>query len=273
MGFFGLFNRNKKSVGNDQPNQSAKESNDNLLLAMPMFNNDETFDSVKVTNYLKGYWDVNVIDVQGNNDTLAFSADGEMIVLGTIDRPIPKEEIEGAAAYAYNWPAALDDLQNHTSHVLVTMMSGNTDIIERCKIFTKVLHSILATSNCIGIYQGTQTLLIPKLQFIERAEVLKDNNEIPVNLWVYIGLRSTEKGNNAYTYGLNNFGKSEMEFINASLELDDLYELLYNTASYVLNSNITFKSGETLGYTAEQKIKITQSQGIFTAGQTLKFEL
>lgn len=271
MGLFGLFK--KKSLNKEQPSQIPKESKDNLLLAMPMFNNDETFDNRKVIDYLKGYWDIDIINIDDSNDIFSFSADGEMIVLGTIDRPIPKEEIEGAAAYAYNWPTAINDLQNHTSHVLVTMISGNANTTERCKIFTKVLHSILATSNCIGVYQGTQTLLIPKIQYIDKAEVLKNNNEIPINLWVYIGLRSTEKGNNAYTYGLNNFGKSEMEFINTSLELDTLYELLYNTCSYVLNSNITFKSGETLGYTAEQKIKITQSQGIFMAGLTLKLEL
>jgi hypothetical protein len=197
---------------------------------------------------------------------------GETIVLGTIDKQIPFEDIQYVATYSYNWPTAINDLQNHDSHILVTMISGNGNIVERCKTFSKVLQSILATSNCIGVYQGTQTLLIQKQQYLDKAEILKENT-LPVQLWVYVGLRASGNGNSAYTYGLNYFGKQEMETIDSRLDLDALYELFCNISSYVINSDIRFKKGETLGYTTEQKIKITQSKGIYTEGQTLKLKL
>ena len=152
------------------------------------------------------------------------------------------------------------------------MISSNGKMVERCKTFSKVLQSILATSNCIGIYQGTQTLLIQKQQYLDYAEILKEK-KLPVQLWVYIGLRKSEKGSSAYTYGLNYFNKQEMETIDSHLELDALYELFCNITSYVIDSDVTFKKGETLGYTTEQKIKITQSKGIYTEGKTFKLEL
>jgi len=38
----------------------------------------------------------------------------------------------------------------------------------------------------------------------------------------------------------------------------------------MINSNVNFKSGESLGYSAEQKTKITKSKGLFVEGQILK---
>jgi hypothetical protein len=98
------------------------------------------------------------------------------------------------------------------------------------------------------------------------------NDEIPINLWVYIGLRESDEGNSIYTYGLNKFGKHEMEIINSKLSLEELYNFISNICAYVISSNVTFKAGEALGYTAHQKIKITLSTGRFVDGQTMKLE-
>jgi hypothetical protein len=130
----------------------------------------------------------------------------------------------------------------------------------------------VATTNCLGVYQGSQSLLIPREQYLDSAEALK-SDKIPLDLWVYIGIRKGENGNNAYTYGLTAFDKLEIEFINAKLDLGEMHGFLGNICAYVIKSNITFKSGETLGYTAEQKIKITESKGQFVEGQTLKLEM
>src|SRR5690606_41872309 len=94
-----------------------------------------------------------------------------------------------------------------------TTLFRSKSIAERFKLLSKVLHSILITSNSIGIYQGSQSLLIPKEQYIESSESLKVG-QTPIDLWIYIGLRKSEEGNSLYTYGLNEFEKSEMEIIN-----------------------------------------------------------
>ncbi|MGX7667597.1 DUF4261 domain-containing protein [Flavobacterium pedocola] len=263
MGLFDLFKKK---------NQQKENTDNNILLAMPMFNNNETLEFNKVIDYLKNNWNSNVSNISGDNATGSFSIEGETIIIANMPAQIPWGDIQGTAQYSYNWVSAEQDLENHNSHAIVSILSSNTSEFERFKILTKVLSSILATSNAIGIYQGSQSLLIPKEQYLESAEALK-SDQIPLDLWVYIGLREGEHGNSAYTYGLNAFNKLEMEFINAKLDLEEMYGFLSNISAYVINSDITFKSGETLGYTAEQKIKISKSKGQFVEGQTLKLEI
>lgn len=43
-----------------------------------------------------------------------------------------------------------------------------------------------------------------------------------------------------------------------------------NVSSYLVLESETMRSGETLGYSAEQKLPITLSQGVYVEGQTLK---
>lgn len=262
----GLFDFFKKK---EQPKKTKKS---NILLAMPMFNNGETFDIDNVINHLKTNWDTSVSDISGEDRTVTCSIQGETIALATMPIPIPSGDIQGTAQYAYNWVTAEKDLENHNSHIIVTLMSSNNTEIERLKILTKVLASITATTNCLGIYQGSQSLLISREQYLDSAEALK-SNQIPIDLWLYIGLRRGESGNSAYTYGLTVFDKLEMECINTKLNLEELHSLLGNICAYVISKDVTFKSGETLGYTAEQKIRITKSKGQFVEGETLKLEI
>lgn len=260
----GLFKKSK-----EQPVIEPKKSG--VLLAMPMFNNNETFELDKVIGYLKSDWGIDVTDVEGKEGTVTFSMEGEIVVLSNMPVQIPWGDIQGTAQYAYNWQKAEEDLKNHNSHVIVTLLSKNENNVLRFGTLTKVLTAILATTDCIGIYQGSQCLLTPKDQYLDSAEALK-SGRIPLNLWVYIGVRRGTTTNSAYSYGLTAFDKLEMEFVDAPLDLMDLHSYLSNICAYVIKSDVTFKSGETLGYTEDQKIRITQSKGKFVEGQSFKFE-
>lgn len=242
------------------------------LLAMPMFGSDNRYELTSIVDALKNDWGLTVSHIEGDNESAILTIDEQNVVIVFIPAPIPSAEIEQAVSYAYYWPTAKEDLKNFTGHSLVSIMSASKPAIEKYKPLSKVLHAILSTTDAIGVYQGSQTLLIPKYQYIEMTEYLK-NDDLPVNLWVYFGLRQTEEGNSIYTYGLNAFGKPEMEVIHSKLSLEELYNLISNVCTYVIRSNVTFKNGETLGYTAEQKIKITLSKGQFVEGQTLKLTI
>jgi len=73
--------------------------------------------------------------------------------------------------------------------------------------------------------------------------------------------------------GVLSFGKQEIEVVDSPLALDELYGFLVNICSYVIGSDVVFQHGETLGYTAEQKIAITSSKGVFVEGETLKLAM
>jgi hypothetical protein len=251
-------------------NNSKKQKKESeILLAMPMFNNDETLNLDAIIYNLKDFWELNVGDQAGDNDAASFNVEGEEVAIGYIGAQIPWEDIEETAKYAYNWLTCLNDLEHHNGHAIIAVMTGNKSALERYKILSKVLCAIFTTSNAIGVYQGARSLLIPRKQYLNQIDELKTGGN-PVMLWIYFGLRKSKKGNSAYTYGLKDFQKQEMEIIDSSLNLEDLYEFLTNIAAYVLAEDITIKSGETIGFSIDQKIKVTTSKGQFVSGQTLK---
>jgi hypothetical protein len=139
--------------------------------------------------------------------------------------PIPDGDIHGTADYAYNWPTAKEDLKNHNTHVIVTLLSSESSHLERFQVFTKVLASILATTQSLGVYYGTQSLLIPRDEYLESAEALHEE-KIPLTLWIYIGIRKSGAESSLYTYGLKSFDKLEIEIINSKENLGELYDFL-----------------------------------------------
>lgn len=262
----GLFDFLKK-----KETQPANGKND-ILLSMPLFKNGDRYQLESVIDHLKTFWGATVTSVSGDDDTASFDINSEMVALAYMPVPVPWGDIQGTAQYAYNWMTAEQDLKDHTGHAIVSVMAGKKSPLERFRILSQLLYSVLLTSNSVGIYQGGETLLIQRELYLEIAEDLKQG-EIPVPAWIYIGLRKAENGNSAYTYGLTNFRKQEMEVLNSNMGLEELHDLLSNIASYVIKNDIMFKNGETLGYTHDQKIKITSSKGKLVDGQSFKLEI
>lgn len=133
-----------------------------------------------------------------------------------------------------------------------------------------LLSTTLRTTNAIGVYKGNQSLLIVKEHYLQQAALMDDDNYLPLNIWIYFGLRKTKNGNNGYTYGLSAFNKAELEIIHSSKNLDDIRVFLYNIAHYVLDRDVTFKDGQTCGTSEDEKIAISYSKGHFVDGDSFK---
>lgn len=282
MGLFDMFKKKKPEASSAQPNQGnskipkdfkskSAEGISPTILAMPLYKNGNTLDFSKMLNVLKTKWGLEDKESEDAENRKVFKIGENMVALMSMPAPVPWSDIEGTAKFAYNWPTAAEELKDHDSHVIVTILPSRDSQFNRFKLLTKILDSILESSDAIGIYQGGQTLLTPKAQYIDIAQALK-KDMLPINLWVYIGLRPGEKGRSGYTYGLTSFGKHEMEFVNTPLEFAEINDFLLNISAYVLQSDVVFKSGETLGYTQDQKIRITKTKGEFVAGEVYKLE-
>jgi len=261
-----LFNLFKKETKKLEPKRN------NIQLAMPIFNSGTSYQLDKVIDHLKSFWGLDVTDIGGDDEAASFNINDETIALANMQVQIPWGDIEGTAQYAYNWPSALKDLTGHTGHAIVVITTEKRNPLERFTILSKVLGSILITSDAIGVYQGNQSLLIPRQQYLNHLEELKETG-VAVALWIYIGLRKLAKGNCAYTYGLKDFQKTEIEIIDSRFGLEELFDFLYNITSYIIGTNVTLKNGETIGLTAEQKIPIKLSKAQFVDGESLKLEL
>lgn len=69
-------------------------------------------------------------------------------------------------------------------------------------------------------------------------------------------------------------GYKEIEiYSNINSDINELYMLIAEITGYVINNNVELHNGETIGFTAEQKLKITESKEIALDGITLKIDV
>lgn len=259
MGFFSFFT-------------NRKEKHEEILLAMPIYVAGDRYDFNLLTEDIKGYWKVDITDIEGDSESGSFKMHGETVGIYFVPGSIPDEDLRNTAKYAYNWPKVLDESAAFTGHAVVALMPGSSDALLRHKVLTKVVYSVLKTSDAVGVYKGNHSLLLPRKQYLESAPLLL-NNGLPVDLWVYIGLQQSRGASSSYTYGLYLFGKKEFEILNSKMELEEMYNCLYNLCAYAIGNDIAIAGGQSIGYTADQKIRVTLSRGQFVKGRSLKLEM
>lgn len=245
------------------------EDKSDIILGMIILDDNS---SINISSFIQDYNDrysYLIQSAEGDSESFACTISGEPVIVAQMGFPIPNEDIKGTAEYAYNWPTVLDDVEGHKDHIIVSIMTGSNDSIKRFRIFTQVICSLLRITRAIGVYKGNQSLLIPKDSYLQEAGKMSDDN-LPLNLWIYFGLRKTSSGNSGYTYGLSLFNKTELEITDSSKGLRDIRLFLLNIAHYVLYFDVTFKTGQTCGFSEDEKIPITYSKGHFVEGNTFK---
>ena len=95
--------------------------------------------------------------------------------------------------------------------------------------------------------------------------------ELPLNNWIWFGLHRREGGVCGYTYGMDVFGKEELEVLDADADPLAVREFLVSLAGYVIGSDVTLNDGETIGFSQGDRHRITRSPGVALPDQpTLK---
>ena len=246
------------------------------LLAMPLLR-DKEFNIDAILRRLRNHWGIPIRDEEIDTSapekkTCTFSVAGHIVAMSLMPCRLPEGEIDSLFPVSLYWDNAEIETAAHQSHVIVFVNSEAGATMERYSLFTKVIESILAETNSLGVYQGHQTLLISRENYLEMAQALLTDG-LPLFLWVFIGRGQSPKGNFLYTCGLSGFGKKEMEIIDSKKDAGELYDFLANICLYVVSSDVTLQEGETLGYTKNADAKISISQGVFLEGDTIKIQI
>jgi len=263
MFMFNFFKKSKK----------ISESQQDVHLSMVMLNDPSTFDFIELFRRLETEWRVYMRDRHYTDDSCAFTADGMTVTIMKVDAPIPQHDVHEAAQVAYWWPDAAEQSEHHKGHLIVGILPSSKKQINRYSLLSKIIESVLVTSDAIGAYAGGQSLLIQKDIYVESMRRFKVEGVLPANLWFYVGLRQADTGNSGYTYGLNYFQKLEMEIIDSRLDLAEIYGILLNTCSYIVLNDITLKNGQTLGFTVDEEITLSISKAMFNDGITVKLNV
>lgn len=207
-------------------------------------------------------------DDDSNDDVLVFEVDGRVAAISLMKGPIPNGEAEANAENNYMWPEAVDVAREHRAHLLVFVGErDDDDLIERGKLFVKLLAACCRQENASGIYTSG---VVFQPEFYEGMAGMMREDELPIFNWIWFGLYRTEKGISGYTYGMRTFGREEMEVLDADGEPNDVRDFLANLVSYQLECDVRLKDGETIGFSENDRHTIALSEGVALPGMTLK---
>ncbi len=226
---------------------------------------------------LKSEWDIDLSNGVGsedniNEDSVLYAEyNGMRVITGLIDTPVPAREAEHFAMANYMWKDAVSETEKHKAHLIITVLGDGTPM-EKAQLYTKVASSALKQDTVLGFYSNG-AVYEPRM-FRDCAEMMR-NHDIPIMNIVWFGLYNDGKRAGLYTYGMRQFGKEEIEvYVPVKrADLNTIREFIMGVAVYVLSEDVTLRDGETIGFSAEQKLPITISPAIAYSGNSVKIDI
>lgn len=228
---------------------------------------EEWLDFEKMIYELKGKWNLKIDHISSDKKTLKIN--WYTILIINENKPISKEEIKTISERTLFRDNIIEETDAHKSHITVVIHWKDNGPIQSNLLFNKIIASIMNHSKSIGIYIGDRSLLLKKDFYIYETNLITENI-LPISTWIYIGSWKDNNKCSWYTYGLNDFGKREIEIINSEKSTEEIFELLYRLTSYVIESNITFKDKEYIDISNDEQCKISISKGIYLENTTIK---
>ena len=229
------------------------------------------FDAGKYVKDLKEDWNLDYdFEITQEDNTIIADYNGMIMTASLMPAPIPDNEAVEQAKTNYRWKEAIEAAEKHKAHLLVSVINrGDMDNIEGAKHYVKLLANATKQEGCLGI-NILGTVIHPQMYY-DFAKLYDENDDFPIENIVYIGLYGDENNTvSGYTYGIEQFGKKELEIIKSSEEAEEVYNFLASISDYIITSDVVLNDGETIGFSEEQKIQISVSKGIALDGETVK---
>ena len=212
---------------------------------------------------MKEKWDVAVEEYDASeekdDDALVFEVGDMLAAVSLNSYPIPGGEAEANAENNYMWKDAVKVAKEHSAHLMVAVLGKEEDLLEKGKLFTKMVAACCRQKYATGIYTSG---VVFEPRFYEGFANMMREDELPIFNWIWFGLWRDEHGMNGYTYGMDVFGKDEIEVLGVDADPNSLRDFLASLVSYVLENDVELHDGETIGFAEDDKHTITRSPGV-----------
>ena len=216
-------------------------------------------------------------EYEENENGVVFSLDGLDCFINFVDSKIADEEIGIKASFNYMFEDSVTKCLSHTSYIAVGVVGGENRV-SSALLFTKLAAACLMQYNAIALY--TTYNVIEADDFIQEAMHIK-NDFLPIENWIYIGFIQNEDDTmSAYTIGMKNFLKDEMEILDSLEDAQTIRNRLLNIAYFVIDTDTELSDEETLtldeftkkGDKIKIELKIKYDKAVNGIGKTLKIE-
>lgn len=209
-------------------------------------------------------------DMREGQDPIVCTIDGMMATVAFMPGPVPYEEVVENAKTNFRWPEAVEVTLAHRAHLLVAVFPKDNPLTDAGILLVKLCTSALRQPHATAI-NTAGSVFAPEF-YIEYAKMSIKENLFPVMNLVFLGIYSRDGGNtfSGYTFGMRCFCKMEMEVLDSTHTASELVDFLLDIAAYIIEDDVTLQDGETIGFSAEQKLSITLSSACALDGESLK---
>lgn len=238
-----------------------------------LLQNKKAPDGKAILAALKSEWKIKVDSPSISDKTVVFNVPGATVMFAFLDYPIASAEIKAVSRITWLWPNAAEAATKHQAQLVVTVIGDDNRALSLYQLFTKVTSSVLNKTAAIGVYMNEQYVLAEKGFYLAAAQNMKDNQTIPVYLWVYFGMSDEGGKSSAYTNGMKEFGLQEMEILNSSRSMQEIHGVLYDAAIQVIRDNKQLVDGQTLKIDEEISLRARAGKSYFQQNaQAIRFE-
>ena len=235
-----------------------------VLLSEPRLPDVQAFRS-DLEKRLAGRLKVDDMEADGDK-VILLRMRGGTVMLGLIDAPLPKGQIDDLCSSAWYWRLACEATTSHRAHIFASVLDTDLNKLEASLLLTDVVAALM-DSNAIASYWGAS------LQ--SREAVLRQSARISRELppvWLWINFRVTndvEKGLSLSTQGMQEFDLREIEAKDVNRPGREVFGLIVGMAQYLISKGPVIKDGESIGDSPALNIRVRQGPSHWREGATV----
>ena len=251
MAFFDRFRKKKPTPKPTSDDQATRHC---FVLCKSVEPNDLSKASQIVTDvfgagYSAEYDNNQIISVTRGDKTVGF--------LAHMPAAIPGGEAEENASGNFLWPKGREEAATHRSHVIVTNLGADEQTpIQSAIAVSRLALVALKLFDGIGVYWGNACVCNSRSVFEDLCQSMSEQH-VPVPAWLRFQLVRADKGGiGMYTLGMQQFNLMDIEVERCETEIGDLFEFVSNLAHYLIQSGPVIADGNTVGGSAEERIRV-----------------
>ncbi|HLO94889.1 MAG TPA: DUF4261 domain-containing protein [Burkholderiaceae bacterium] len=234
-----------------------------VLLAQPRLPEAQAF-RAQLEGRLKGRLRIDAMEADG--PAVLLRVRGGKVLVGLIDAPLPKGQIQDLCQGAWYWRRACEDTDAHRAHVFVSTVGTDLDRLDAYLLQTDVVAALM-DPNAIASYWGAS--LQPRDAFLKQSAAAARATP-PVWLWTNFRISNDrEKGFSLSTQGMEQFGLREIEAKDVKRGGLEVFMLLMGTAQYLVSEGPVIQDGDTIGASPALGIRVHQGPSYWRQGATV----
>ncbi|WP_242478664.1 DUF4261 domain-containing protein [Rubrivivax gelatinosus] len=250
------------------PARAAETSKANVLsfvlLSEPRLPEAKAF-RAQVEKRLAGRLAITDMEADGR-DVILLRVAGGTVMVGLIDAPLPKGQIDDLCAAAWYWRQACQATAGHRAHVAVSVLGTGLDKLDASLLLTDVVASLM-DGNAIASYWGAS--LQSREAFLRQSTAI-NRDQPPAWLWINFRVsRDAERGFSVSTQGMEQFDLREIEAKDVSRPGLEVFVLLQGMAQYLISKGPVIQDGETIGDSPALGIRVHQGPSYWRDGVTV----